>query len=67
MKDKQLNVPSEANREEQLNFLEADRKNAAGNNSDNNRFDKTMQDDERTNDWKEAMEEAENDRNKNSE
>ena len=67
MKDKHLDIPAEASMDKHINFLEAEQKTAAGNIPDDERFGSTGQDKERKSEWQKAMEEAENDRNKNSE
>ena len=56
--DKHLDVPSEANREKHINFLDAEEKAGSGKNSDGQRSGGTREDEERRKQWQQGLEEG---------
>ena len=58
-KDKRLDIPSEANREKHINFLEAEERTSNDHKSDNDRFGHTDDDEQRREDWQKGLEEGE--------
>lgn len=63
-RDKRLDVPSEANREKHINFLEAEERTSSENISDNERFGNTGDDRKRREEWQQGVEEGEKTNNK---
>lgn len=61
--DKRLDIPSEANREKHINFLEAEEKISAGNDSDDERFGHTGDDEKRKEKWQRGITEGEKAKN----
>ena len=59
-KDKRLDVPSEANREKHINFLEAEEKTSNDNVSEKDRFGHTDDDEKRREAWQKGLEEGKN-------
>jgi hypothetical protein len=56
--DKRLDIPSEANREKHINFMDAEEKTSTENVSDNDRFGGTKEDEERRRQWQEGLDEG---------
>lgn len=61
-KDKHLDIPSEANREKHINFLEAEEETT----SNNSRRDDSSDDNERRKEWQRGLAEGEKARNKDA-
>jgi hypothetical protein len=57
-RDKRLDIPSEANREKHINFMDAEERTAAENISDNDRFGSSKEDEERRRQWQEGLDEG---------
>ena len=64
-RDKRLDVPSEANREKHINFLEAEERTSSENISDNERFGNTDDDKKRREEWQCGLEGGEKAKNNN--
>jgi hypothetical protein len=62
-RDKRLDIPSEANREKHINFLEAEERTAADNISDENRFGHSDDDEKRREEWQQGLAEGEKAKN----
>ena len=56
--DKRLDIPSEANREKHINFMEAEER-TGNNTSDDDRFGHTDDDAKRREEWQKGLEEGE--------
>ena len=56
--DKRIDIPSETNREKQINFMDAEEKTTSENVSDENRFGSSKEDEERRRQWQEGLEEG---------
>lgn len=56
--EKRLDIPSEANREKHINFMDAQEKTASENISDEKRFGASDEDKERRRQWQEGLEEG---------
>lgn len=56
--DKRLDIPSEANREKHINFMDAEEKTSSENISDGDRFGGTKEDEERRKEWQQGLEEG---------
>jgi hypothetical protein len=65
-KDKRLDIPSEANREKHINFLEAEERTSTDNVSDDKRFGHDDEDQKRREEWQRGLEEGEKAKNENS-
>jgi hypothetical protein len=57
--DKRLDIPSEANREKHINFMEAEERTGSGNTSDSDRFGHSDDDEKRRKEWQQGLEEGE--------
>jgi hypothetical protein len=56
--DKRLDIPSEANREKHINFMDAEERTASENVSDDKRFGNTKEDEERRKQWQQGLDEG---------
>ena len=57
--DKRLDIPSEANREKHINFLEAEERTTTEKSSDNDRFGHTDDDEKRKEAWQNGLADGE--------
>ena len=58
-KDKRLDIPSEANREKHINFLEAEERTTDEKSSDNDRLGNSEDDKSRKEAWQKGLDEGE--------
>ena len=65
-KDKQIDIPSEANREKHINFLEAEERTSGNKSSDKERFGHTDEDEKRREQWQKGLREGEEAKNSNT-
>lgn len=63
--EKRLDIPSEANREKHINFMDAEEKTASENIADDKRFGTSDEDKERRRQWQEGLEEGKKSANQN--
>ena len=56
--EKRLDIPSEANREKHINFMDAEERTTAENISDEDRFGSSKEDEERRRQWQEGLDEG---------
>lgn len=56
--DKRIAIPSEANREKHINFMDAEEKTTSENISDENRFGSSKEDEERRRQWQDGLDEG---------
>jgi hypothetical protein len=64
--DKRLDIPSEANREKHINFMEAEERASSGNTSDDDMFGHTADDEKRREEWQRGLAEGEKAKNEGS-
>lgn len=57
--DKHLDIPSEANREKHINFLEAEERTSSEQSSDKDRSAHSDDDNKRREEWQKGLEESE--------
>ena len=57
--DKQLDIPSESNRDKHINFLEAEERTSDGKSSDTDRFGHSKDDESRREAWQKGLDEGE--------
>jgi len=57
--DKHLDVPSEANREKHINFLEAEERTSGEQSSDKDRSGRSDDDNKQREEWQKGLEEGE--------
>ena len=63
--DKRLDIPSEANREKHINFMEAEERTGS-DSGDDKRFGHSDEDEKRREEWQRGLAEGEKAKNENS-
>lgn len=63
-KDKQLDIPAEANRDKHINFLEAEERTSSENRPGDKRFGHNDDDEKRREEWQRGLAEGEAEKNK---